>query len=198
MEKENNFFENRIKPIFTWVGSICALLLAGTYIFVASLLVNGTMVALGTQQIVMYAILNGIMTFSILIALMIQGQDFAKISAADTIKRLNDLKPKKVKRIHSMTYYWLTEIPKKLILKAGWAWFSTLAVTTIFIQGSGDMSLVWMAILNCVLSFGTGLLGITKTYDYYMNNQVPNMEKQINELLGSEKEPVKEVQDDSL
>ena len=195
---ENNFFENKIKPIFTWVGSICAVLLAATYVFVAALLVNGTEKALGTQQIVMYAILNGIMTSSILIALMIQGQDFAKISAADTIKKLNDLKPKKAKKIHSMTYYWFTEIPKKLILKAGWAWFSTLAVTTIFIQGNGDMSLVWMALMNCVLSLGTGLLGISKTYDYYMNNQVPNMERQINELLGSEKEPVKEVQDDSL
>ena len=78
-----------------------------------------------------------------------------------------------------MTFYWLIEIPKKIAFKTGWAWFSTLAVSTIFIDGNGDMSLLLLVAMNAVMSFGTGLLFMSKTYDYYENNQVPLMRQKI-------------------
>lgn len=190
MENEQKVFdfEKTIKPIFTWVGTICAVLLFIVYIISGIILMNGVDQPLGTQQVIMYAILNGVMTLLILISLAFQGQDFAK--SLPWVKKiqeeLNNLKPKKQKKIHSMAFYWCTEIPKKVILKGGWAWFSTLAVTTIFIQGNGDMSLIWMILMNGIMAFGTGLLACSKTYDYYINNQVPLMQKQINEMKGED------------
>lgn len=172
-------FEKKIKPIFTFVGTICAIILAIVYFVGGLVLINGLEKALGTQQLIMYAIYNGIMTFLIVFALGVQGNDFAKEKNTDIIKELNDLKPKKEKKIHSMTFYWLIEIPKKIAFKTGWAWFSTLAVTTIFIDGNGDMSLLLLVAMNAIMSFGTGLLFMSKTYDYYENNQVPLMRQKI-------------------
>ena len=83
-----------------------------------------------------------------------------------------------------MTFYWCTEIPKKILFKTGWAWFSTLAVTTIFVDGNGDMSLLLLVAMNAIMSFGTGLLFLTKTYDFYENNQVPLMKQKIDSMKG--------------
>lgn len=179
-------FEEKLRPIFTFVGTFCAILLAICYFVGAIVLINGLDKALGTQQLIMYAIYNGVMTFLIVFSLGVQGNDFAKDKNKDTIKELNDLKPKKQKKIHSMVFYWSIEIPKKIFFKVGWAWFSTLAVTTIFVDGNGDMSLLLLVAVNAIMSFGTGLLFLTKTYDYYNNNQVALMKQKIYEMTKGE------------
>lgn len=177
-------FEEKLRPMFTFVGTICAVLLAVVYFVGAIVLINGLDTALGTQQLIMYAVYNGIMTFLIVFALGVQGNDFAKDKNKDIIKELNDLRPKKDKKIHSMTFYWCIEIPKKIAFKTGWAWFSTLAVTSIFMNGNGDMSLLLLVAMNAIMSFGTGLLFLTKTYDFYNNNQVPLMKQKIDSMKG--------------
>lgn len=174
----------KIKPIFTLAGLICTIMLAISYVIGGVILINGLEQALGTQQLIMYAVYNAIMTTMILISMGSQGQLWAKDLDENKaiIKRLNDLKPKKEKKIHSMKWYWGWEIPKKIVLKAGWAVFSTLAVTTIFINGNGDMSLLWLIGVNIVLSAGTGLLFCSKTFDYYNNNEVPLMKQKIADM----------------
>lgn len=179
-------FEKKLRPLFTFVGTICAILLAIVYFVGAIVLINGLDTPLGTQQLIMYAVYNGIMTFLIVFSLGVQGQDFAKDKNQETIQQLNDLKPKKCKKIHSMIFYWCIEIPKKIFFKVGWAWFSTLAVTTIFVEGNGDMSLLLLVAVNAIMSFGTGLLFLTKTYDYYNNNQVALMKQKIFEMTKGE------------
>ena len=179
-------FENKLRPIFTFVGTICAIMLAVVYFVGAIVLINGLDTPLGTQQLIMYAIYNGIMTFLIVFALGVQGNDFAKEKNKSLIEEYNALRPKKDKKIHSMTYYWGIEIPKKILFKTGWAWFSTLAVTTIFVEGNGDMSLLLLVAMNALMSFGTGLLFLTKTYDFYNNNQVALINKKIMEMKGEE------------
>ena len=177
-------FEKKLRPLFTFVGTICATLLAIVYFVGAIVLINGLETPLGTQQLIMYAVYNGIMTFLIVFALGVQGNDFAKEKNKEIIQELNDLRPKKEKKIHTMTFYWCVEIPKKIAFKTGWAWFSTLAVTTIFVEGNGDMSLLLLVAMNAIMSFGTGLLFLTKTYDYYNNNQVAVMKRKIFEMKG--------------
>ena len=177
-------FEKKLRPLFTFVGTICAILLAIVYFVGAIVLINGLDTPLGTQQLIMYAIYNGIMTFLIVFALGVQGNDFAKDKNKEIIQELNELRPKKEKKIHTMTFYWCVEIPKKIAFKTGWAWFSTLAVTTIFVDGNGDMSLLLLVAMNAIMSFGTGLLFLTKTYDYYNNNQVAVMKRKIFEMKG--------------
>ena len=179
-------FEKKLRPLFTFVGTICAILLAIVYFVGAIVLINGLDTPLGTQQLIMYAVYNGIMTFLIVFALGVQGNDFAKDKNKDIIQELNDLRPKKEKKIHTMTFYWCIEIPKKIAFKTGWAWFSTLAVTTIFVNGNGDMSLLLLVAMNAIMSFGTGLLFLTKTYDYYNNNQVAVMKRKIFEMKGEQ------------
>ena len=179
-------FEKKLRPLFTFVGTICAILLAIVYFVGAIVLINGLDTPLGTQQLIMYAVYNGIMTFLIVFALGVQGNDFAKDKNKDIIQELNDLRPKKEKKIHTMTFYWCIEIPKKIAFKTGWAWFSTLAVTTIFVDGNGDMSLLLLVAMNAIMSFGTGLLFLTKTYDYYNNNQVAVMKRKIFEMKGEQ------------
>lgn len=177
-------FEKKLRPLFTFVGTICAILLAIVYFVGAIVLINGLDTPLGTQQLIMYAVYNGIMTFLIVFALGVQGNDFAKDKNKEIIQELNELRPKKEKKIHTMTFYWCVEIPKKIAFKTGWAWFSTLAVTTIFVDGNGDMSLLLLVAMNAIMSFGTGLLFLTKTYDYYNNNQVAVMKRKIFEMKG--------------
>ena len=177
-------FEKKLRPLFTFVGTICAILLAIVYFVGAIVLINGLETPLGTQQLIMYAVYNGIMTFLIVFALGVQGNDFAKDKNKEIIQELNELRPKKEKKIHTMTFYWCVEIPKKIAFKTGWAWFSTLAVTTIFVDGNGDMSLLLLVAMNAIMSFGTGLLFLTKTYDYYNNNQVAVMKRKIFEMKG--------------
>ena len=175
-------FEKKLRPIFTFVGTICAILLAIVYFVGAIVLINGLETPLGTQQLIMYAIYNGIMTFLIVFSLGVQGNDFAKDKNKELIERYNSLRPQKDKKIRSMTFYWCTEIPKKIVFKTGWAWFSTLAVTTIFVNGNGDMSLLLLVAMNAIMSFGTGLLFLTKTYDFYNNNQVALINQKIIEM----------------
>ena len=177
-------FEKKLRPLFTFVGTICAILLAIVYFVGAIVLINGLDTPLGTQQLIMYAVYNGIMTFLIVFALGVQGNDFAKEKNKEIIQELNELRPNKEKKIHTMTFYWCVEIPKKIAFKTGWAWFSTLAVTTIFVDGNGDMSLLLLVAMNAIMSFGTGLLFLTKTYDYYNNNQVAVMKRKIFEMKG--------------
>ena len=179
-------FEKKLRPLFTFVGTICAVLLAIVYFVGAIVLINGLDTPLGTQQLIMYAVYNGIMTFLIVFALGVQGNDFAKDKNKEIIQELNELRPKKEKKIHTMNFYWCVEIPKKIAFKTGWAWFSTLAVTTIFVNGNGDMSLLLLVAMNAIMSFGTGLLFLTKTYDYYNNNQVAVMKRKIFEMKGEQ------------
>ena len=197
-EKKVFDFETSIKPVFNWIGVICAGLLAISYFIGAIILIRGLDQALGTQALVLYAIYNGIMTVLILFSLGIQGQVWARDHNKDIVKRLNDLKPKKEKKIHSMTFYWCTQAPIKIIMKVGWAIFSTLAVTTVFLQGNGDYSLLLMIAMNIILSAGTGLLFCSKTYDYYNDNQVPLMKQEIELLESRDSVNAKEAKDDSL
>ena len=179
MKKE--VFENKVKPILTYVGAIGAILTSCAYIILMIVLIKGFHYE-QTQQAVLFAIVNAIVGLIIANFLKYQGLTFAKElpENEEIVKKYYSTKTKD-KKPHSLQFFWITSIIKDVFFKGCTVAFSTAGLIYIVIVGSNDWNLMLMALVNLILFICFGLIALNKGYDYYNNTYVNYMKEKIDE-----------------
>jgi hypothetical protein len=69
---------------------------------------------------------------------------------------------------------------------------STWFVLYIFIEGSGNWSLIGLAIANILMFAGFGLVGLATVYDKYLEEHIPVIKERIEQLKKINKNKEKE------
>ena len=187
MGNSKSKFEEKLKPLLHYVGTIGAVIMTICYIITVLILVLGFQVQTHhLKQSIIFAVVNGVVGFIIMQLLKIQGIDFAKGEHKDLIDRYNKIvllkeDTDKKKKTHSITFYWVTSVIKDFILKGLSVVFGSFALIYIVIEGSQDYSLLLLAVVNLLMFICFGLLSLVNSYDWYNGNHVNYMEMMIAE-----------------
>lgn len=181
----NKTFENKIKPLLTYIGSIGALLTSVAYIILIFVLIKGFEYRQTTQTIT-FAVINAVVGLIIANFLKYQGIAFAKDLECnkEIVKQYYSLKTKD-KKNHSLGYFWAISLIKDVICKGCSVVFVTCGLIYIVIVGTNDWNLLYLALVNLILFICFGLLSLNKGYEYYNNIYVNYMKEQINKCLNS-------------
>lgn len=207
---KKNVFEKYIRPCFVAIGAVGAVLMAISYIMLVRIILNGVNMEMGVQRAILFAAINVGMTFAIWFFLRIFGEDLGKYQpiSRKTNEEYKDLLPKKVHKLHSITYYRIKSSSITFVIKCVLGFISILAVSTFFVNGmfppvnpenyaseelynialtirsKGISSIYTYVATNIISTFATGLLAIVRGYDDYLDKQVPLLKKKILEMKG--------------
>ena len=174
-------FENKVKPILTYVGAIGAILTSCAYIILMIVLIKGFHYE-QTKQAVLFSIVNAVVGLIIANFLKYQGLTFAKElpENEEIVNKYYSTKTKD-KKPHSLQFFWITSIIEDIIAKGFTVTFSTAGLIYIVIVGSNDWNLMLLALVNLILFICFGLIALNKGYDYYNNTYVNYMKEKIDE-----------------
>ena len=177
----NKTFEEKIKPVLTYVGAIGAVLTSVAYIILIIVLIKGFKYQQTTQALV-FALINAGVGLIVANLLKYQGLGFAKNlhENQQTIKDYYSLKTKD-KKNHGLTFFWITTVIQDVLMKGVTVVVTTFGLIYIVIVGSNDWSLMFLAVVNLILFICFGLLALNGAYDYYNNTYVNYMKEKINE-----------------
>ena len=178
---KKDVFENKIKPILTYIGIIGATLTSVAYIILMFVLIKGFKYE-QTVKTIVFAVVNAAVGLIIANFLKYQGISFAKElpENQDIIKEYYGTRTKD-KKNHSLSFFWITSIIKDILTKGCSVAASTMGLIYIVIIGSNDWSLLLLASVNLILFICFGLLALNKAFDYYNNNYIEYMKDRINE-----------------
>lgn len=177
----NDVFENKIKPILTYIGVIGASLTSIGYIIIVFVLIRGFEYHQTTQALI-FAIVNAIIGLIIMMFLKVQGTAFAK-ELPENKKILDAYNNKKIKgkKNHSLNYFWITSTITDILSKGLGIVITTTGLIYIVIEGSNDYRLLGLAAVNLILFICFGLLSLVKAYDFYNDEYIPFMKDKIKE-----------------
>lgn len=176
---KKDVFEEKIKPILTYIGAIGAGLTSIAYIILVVVLIKGFQFRQPTQTIV-FAVANAAVGMIVASFLKYQGVSFAKgLPENQSIIEDYYKSHTRDKKNHSIQWFWFVTTIKDVIFKGVTIALSTLGLVYIVIMGSNDWSLMLMAIVNLVLFVCFGLLALNQAYEYYNNVYVNYMREQL-------------------
>lgn len=187
---EQKTFENKIKPILLWMGTIVSAVMAIAYIIVVFVLIEGfkAKTILNTS---IFSLVTAVIGFCIMQMLKIQGQSFAKSSEENQkIIKMYTRNKTKDKKSHSLKYYWLTSATSDLITKCLTLVLTSVGMIYIMIEGNKDYSLLLLAGVNLLMFAGFGLISLVKAYDFYNESYVPYMLEKIESAISLNSESV--------
>ena len=179
MEISRNFFESKIKPILTYVGTIGAVLTGIAYMALVWILIFGFS-AHNVVQTLLFAVVNGAIGFIIMQMLKVQGTDFAK-TLPDNKVILDEYYSSKTKdqKLRSIKYYWITSVIKDVVFKAFTIALTTAGMIYIIIEGSNDYVLLLLAFVNLMMFFCFGLLSLSSAYDFFNTRHMAYIKEQL-------------------
>lgn len=189
-----NYFEQKIKPILLYVGTIGAVLMSIGYIILMFVLVLGFKATTDLTQSLVFAGVNALVGFIIMQFLKIQGVDFAKnIDVNETIvKEYNDVVckrlDKKKRKMHTMGYFWAKTVITDLFMKIITVAITTAGIIYIVVEGSNDYNMLLLSVVNLLLFACFGLVSLVKAYDFYNNQYIPYVREAIKKYNDEEAE----------
>ena len=182
MENKRNrtTFEEKILPVLNYVGIIGASIMVIAYIISVLVLIRGFKVE-ALLQTTVFACVNAATGFIIMQFLKIQGESFAKMLPENKEIMEKYYKTKtKDKKIHSMTYFWVTTVLKDLLVKCITLGITTIGLVYIVIVGSNDYNLLLLAVVNLLMFVCFGFISLVKAYDFFNQRHVPYMVEMLN------------------
>lgn len=193
---EKNVFEEKIKPILTYIGAIGAVLTSIAYMIMIVVLIKGFHYQQTTQTVV-FAVANAAVGLIVASFLKYQGTSFAK-SLPENQKVIKDYYAgkSKEKKNHSLKFYWITTTIKDVLFKGITVAGSTLGLIYIIIVGSNDWSMMGIAVVNLILFICFGLLALNQAYEYYNNVYVNYMKEHTND--GYIVNDITEIKEDTI
>lgn len=187
-------FENKIKPLLQYVGTIGAVLMCVAYIVVVFVLVVGFKVK-NIEQSIVFALVNAVVGIIIMQFLKIQGIDFAK-SLPENQEILSKYYTKRKKtKSYSINHYWVTSVIKDVIMKGLSIAITSAGLIYIVIEGSSDYNLLLLAIVNLIMFICFGFLSMTNAYDFYNEKHIPFIKDKLIEIENKKKEAENGIRD---
>ena len=197
MENNNNrsFLEKKILPVLNYIGIIGAVIMAIAYIVIVFVLINGFK-AEALLQTTVFACVNAAVGFIIMQFLKYQGVSFAKMipENKEVMERYYKTKTKD-KKLHSITYFWVTTVIKDIIVKCVTLGTTTIGIIYIVIQGSNDYNLLLLALVNLLMFICFGFISLNNAYEFFNNKHVPYMIEQLNKEIKQEVEEPQEIKE---
>lgn len=189
MDIRKSVFENKIKPLLQYVGTIGAVLMCIAYIVVVFVLVLGFKVK-NLEQSIIFALVNAVVGIIIMQFLKIQGIDFAK-SLPENQEILNKYYTKrKKKKSYSINHFWIVSVIKDVIMKGLSIAITSAGLIYIVIEGSSDYNLLLLAVVNLIMFICFGFLSMTSAYDFYNEKHIPFIKDKLIEIENKKKEAV--------
>lgn len=172
-------FENLVRPVLLWMGTIVSGVMAVAYIIVVFVLIQGFKVETILNTTI-FSIVTALVGFCIMQMLKMQGQAFAAdLEENKKIYKIYTRTETKDKKAHSMRYYWITSGAVDILTKCLTLTVTSIGMVYIMIEGSQDYNLLMLAVVNLLMFAGFGLMGLVGTYDFYNESYVPYMLEQI-------------------
>lgn len=190
-----SFFESKIKPLLTYIGTIIAIVMAIAYVIVVFVLIKGfkAETILNTS---IFSFVTAVIGFCIMQMLKVQGKSFAESIEENKVvlKKFTRLKTKE-RKLHTMKYFWVTSGLSDVLSRCLTLGIMSVGMVYIMIEGSNDYSLLLLAMVNLLMFAGFGLLSMVAAYDFYNNEYVPYMLEKIkeNETQNQSKETIENV-----
>jgi hypothetical protein len=172
-------FEKRIKPLLQYVGAIGAAIMSIMYIIIIIVLIIG-FESHDLKNTAIFSIINAVVGLIIMHFLKVQGISFAKNlkENQDLIKRYYGTITAD-KKLRSINHFMLWSTIRDIIVKGTGLIISSVGIIYIVIQGSGDYTLLLLAIVNLLMFISFGILGMNSAYEFYNNYHVPYMKEQL-------------------
>lgn len=187
LEKRNEVKSamEKFKASFVFTGFLLAIVSGIAYLILLYIIITGFKVEIGTQSLLLFLGLGAIDGVLISLAMRIQGIDFAK-SESDSKEVLNDYKEliSEEENVYLMPLWLFMVINtiKDIIFKGGTVMFTLYFSITIMIEGIGDMKYFWLGVLNVLMYLGFGFLSLAKSYDHYLEVEIPLIKQKINKI----------------
>ena len=180
MEK-HEFFKQKILPILTYIGAIGALITSIAYIILVIIMIFGFKEEKVLNTTV-FACVNAGVGFVIMQFLKYQGITFAE-NLEENIAILTQYRSTKTKdkKNHSLKYFWITSVVKDLFVKCLTLALTTIGLIYIIIEGSGDLNLIWLSIVNLLMFISFGLLALVKAYNYFNSTYIEYIKEKLSE-----------------
>ena len=180
-ERKRLDFEEKILPLFLYVGTVGACITSIAYIILVLVMIFGFKEEKALTTTV-FACVNAGVGFIILQLLKYQGVSFAE-ALPDNKKILAEYygTRTKNKKNHSMLYFWITSVVKDIFVKCASLAATSIGLIYIIIQGSRDYSLIWLAIVNLLLFISFGFLGLVKSYKYFNTKYIEYVKEKLEE-----------------
>lgn len=188
MEKER--IETAILPLLNYVGIIGAVITCIAYIGIVMVMILGFSAGKSTSQRILFSVVNGVIGFMITQLLKVQGTIFAESipENKELVKEYLNT-PTKERKLRNINYFWITSVTKDVVTKLLTFSISTFAVIYIAVEGSKDVTLIWLAVVNLLMFICFGLLGLNKAYNFYNGEYMAYIREQIRRSKEPKPEP---------
>lgn len=175
-------FDKKIKPIFSYVGTIGAVMAAIAYVIIVITMVFGVAVSHSISQTIIFAVINAVIGLIIMQFLKIQGIDLAKrIEKNQEVLTKYNANRAKQKKLHGLRWFWLTTLTKDILIKCLTLAATTFGIVYIVISASEDYTLLLLALVNLIMFACFGILSLVKAYDFFNDEYIPYIEEKIYE-----------------
>lgn len=173
------------KDFLTYTGIAMAIISAIVYLIVVFILINGFEVDYSKEEIISFLLLGAATGVMINISMRIQGLDLARLTtkAKEVQTKLNDLTAKsKTVKLRPLWFMHLVNTLRDIIFKGGTITLTMYFAISISYKGLGEQKYMLLALANVFMYLGLSLITMNKAYDYYIDKNIPFMEKQIFKL----------------
>jgi hypothetical protein len=172
-------FEKKIKPLLQYVGAIGAAIMSIMYIIIIIVLIVGFETH-DLKNTTVFSLINAVVGLIIMQFLKIQGISFAK-NLQENQKLIKEYYGTKTadKKLKSINSFMIGSTIKDIAIKGAGLIISSIGIIYIVIQGSGDYTLLLLAVVNLLMFISFGILSMNSAYEFYNNYHVPYMKEQL-------------------
>lgn len=172
-------FEKKIKPLLQYVGAIGAAIMSIMYIIVIVVLIVGFETH-DLKNTTVFSLINAVVGLIIMQFLKIQGISFAK-NLPENQKLIKEYYGNLTadKKLKSIKSFMIWSTIRDVIIKGAGLIISSIGIIYIVIQGSGDYTLLLLAVVNLLMFISFGILSMNSAYEFYNNYHVPYMKEQL-------------------
>ena len=187
---------DKVKKFLEYTGIVGSIITAIAYITATLVIVWGFETRLEMEKQILFSLLGAFTGLMITFFLRGQGVIFAKKDPeAQTVMReyyekIN--RKKTIKQLHTIKHYIVVQTILDIIFKGVSVALSTYFLLYIFMEGNGDMSLVFLAVSNILMFACFGLVALSKAFDKYLDEHIPAIREIIKKLDQAGSIPQKE------
>lgn len=176
----------KVKKFLEYTGIAGSIITAIAYITATLVIVWGFETKLEMEKQILFSLLGAFTGLMITFFLRSQGVIFAKKDpeAEKVMKEYYEKmnKKKTIKQLHTIKHYLIVQTILDVIFKGISVALSTYFLLYIFMEGNGDLSLIFLAVANILMFACFGLVALSKAYDKYLDEHIPAIREIIAKL----------------
>jgi hypothetical protein len=187
---------DKVKKFLEYTGIVGSLITAIAYITATLVIVWGFETRIEMEKQIFFSLLGAFTGLMITFFLRGQGVIFAKKDPEaqkvmhEYYEKMN--RKKTIKQLHTIKHYIVVQTIMDIIFKGVSVALSTYFLLYIFVEGNGDMSLIFLAVSNILMFACFGLVALSKAYDKYLDEHIPAIREIIQKLDQAGSIPQKE------